>query len=422
VQISFFRPALFLAWVGFALGAAAATTQADVDEAKLAQDLLAARQAAAESRQKIAEADAATAKARLGTLGLSKFSAPDVEAKTLKIEGTILSYHAMERAAGVIASDVAPRVAGAASAPPVVIVNDKMLNDIQRVRSFKRAVTVLNKAVSQVTVPTLAADNTKCEQPTSGGGLGVLGGIDSALHFAQLFKVDRSLEGADVTLDDFALASSVLKALKSANVGRAVLASAYLPGGLGVGEPPSDLMKQIDALGDDQVTLDVRLAEVERKRDGLTAREGDKAVPLPDKCKLAFDAARRTYTALETRAKNLKERIDKFLAAAVAIDEKAQAPLLQSMQRAEALMTTFQGAYLLHLKVIAGGGTTYTKKSLFSSSVNIGGGGIIAYMLTGGTTGEVINSGTVAEYGGFVKPEDLGAFLNAQRGSVKPRP
>lgn len=412
-----------MAGLGLALRAGAATTQADVDEAKLAQDLLAARQAAAESRQKIAEADAATAKAKLGTLDLSKFSAPEVEAKTLKIEGTILSYHAMERAAIAIASDVAPRVAGAASAPAVVIVNDRTLNSIQQFRSFKRAATVLHKAVTQLTVPTLAADNAKCEQPTSGGaGLGVLGGIDAALQIAQLFKVDRNLEGADVALDDFALASSVMKALKRENVGRAVLASAYLPGGLGVGEPASALLNQIDALGDDQVTLDIRLAEIERKRDGLTAREGDKAVPLPDKCKPAFDAARRTYTALETSAKSLKERIDKFLAAAVAIDEKAEAPLLQSMQQAEALATAFQGANLLHLKVIAGGGTTYTKKSLFSSSVNIGGGGIVAYVLTGGASGEVIKSGTVAEYGGFVKPEDLGAFLDAQRASVPPRP
>jgi hypothetical protein len=425
MHVPSFKNALLVSMLGLASGAGAATTQADVDEAKLAQDLLAARQAAAESRQKIAEADAATAKAKLGTLDLSKFSAPEIEAKTLKIEGTILSYQAMERIAGAIATDVARAAAPAASAtsgtsrPAVVLVTDKTLNAVQQARSFKRAAEVLHKGVTTLTVPTLAADSAQCDQPGSGGaGLGVLGGIDAAMQIAQLFKVDRSLEGVDVTLDDFALASSVLKALKKANVGKAVLASAYLPGGLGVAEPVSNLLKQVDALSDDQVTLDIRLVQIERKRNGLSAREGDNAVPLPDKCKSAFDAARRTYTALEISAKSLKERIDKFLAAAVAIDDKAQAPLLQTMQQAEALETAFGGAYLLHLKVIAGGGTIYTKKSLFSSSASIGGGGVVAYVLTGGTSGEVVTGGTVAEYGGFVNTDDLGTFIDAQRASA----
>lgn len=427
-----FKVALLIVWLSFAWEAGAATTQADVDEAKLAQDLLAARQAAAESRQKIAEADAAAAKAKLGTLDLSKVSAPDVEAKTLKIEGTILSYRAMERIAGAIAADVAPHVAaapkvpasGAAGlSPAVVLVNDQTLNAIEQFRSFKRAAVVLHKATESLAVPTLAADNAKCEQPgTAGAGLGVLGGIDAALQIAQIFKIDRSLEGTEVTLDDFALASSVLKALKAAKVERVVLASAYLPGGLGVAEPASKLMEQIDALSDDQVTLDVRMAEIARRRAGLVAREGDKTSPLSDKCKLAFEAARRTYTGLETSVTTLKDRIDKFLAAAVLVDEKTQAPLLQTMQQAEALAATFQGAFLLHLKAIAGGGTTYTRKNLLWSSVGIGGGGIVAYVLTGGPGGEVVTAGTASEYGGFVEPDHLGAFLDAPHvaGSARP--
>ena len=410
-----------------AMGTAAATTQEEVDEAKRTQDLWAARQAAAEARQAIAKADADAAKARLGTLDLSKFSKPDAEAKTLNVEGKILSYQAVDRIAAVIAGDVAPRVAAAAasataaaSAPAVVLIDDKALNAVQQARSFKHGATVLAKAVTDLRVPTLAADDDQCKPPASGGaGLGVLGGIDVALQIAQVFKIDRSLEGTDVTIDDFALAATVMARLKAAKVGRVVLASTFLPNGLDDGAQASELMKQLDTLTDAQVTLDTRVAEIARRREKLQAREADTVVKLPPACKAAFDDARRTYTALETRAKSLKDRADHFLTAATATDDKTGAPVLQSMLQGEALATTFRGGYLLHLKPIAGGGTTYTKKNLLWSSVGVGGGAIVAYVLTGGPVGDLITSGAVTEYGGFVQPEELGGFIAAQRAAAQ---
>lgn len=420
---------LVVAWLGIAASAHAATTQADIDEATLAKTFWAARQAEAESRQKVAEAEAATAKARLGTLDLSKFKQADVEAKTLNVEGKILSYQAMDRIATVIARDVATHAKAAAPSPGVaagapsaiVIVNDKVLNSVQQARSFKAAAMQLTQAIGEVVVPTLAADNPQCNQPQEGGGgPGVLGGIDVALQIAQIFKLDRSLEGSDVTIDDFALASSVLAKLKDAQTGRVILASSYLPYGLQASTPaatPGSLSKQLNDLTDGQVKLEQRLAEINRRRDKLTARESDTVVKLPDACKKPFDDARRTYTSVETQAKSLKDRADKLLAAATAIDTTSGAPILQSMLQAEALATTYSGAYLLQLKPIAGGGTTYTKKNLLWSSVGIGGGAVVAYLLTGGADGAAVTSGTVSEYGGFVKPEDLGAFIEAERGA-----
>ena len=417
------RP-LIAVWLGVAASAHAATAQADIDEATLAKTFWAARQAEAESRQKFAEAEAAAAKARLGTLDLSKATAAGVEVKTLNVEGKILSYQAMDRIAAVIARDVAAHAKSTAAsldkpASPIVIVNDKVLNAVQQARSFKAAAAQLTKAIGDVVVPALAADNAQCNQPQEGGaGIGVLGGIDVALQIAQIFKVDRSLEGSDVTIDDFALASSVLAKLKAAQTGRVVLASSYLPQGLQVSTPVAaagSLSKQLDDLTDGQVKIEQRLAEISRRRDKLAAREADTVVKLPDACKKPFDDARRTYTSVEAQAKSLKERADKLLAAATAVDATSGAPVLQSMLQAEALATTYNGAYLLHLKPIAGGGTTYTKKNLLWSSVGVGGGAVVAYLLTGGADGAAVTSGTVSEYGGFVKPEELGAFLEAQR-------
>ena len=421
------RQCLIVLCLGIATSAHAAPTQADVDEATLAKTFWAARQAEAESRQKVAEAEAAAAKAKLGTLDLSKFKEADIDVKTLNVEGKILSYQAMDRIATVIARDVAARAQPAASGPDtpasapraIVIVNDKILNAVQQARSFKAAAAQLTQAIGDVVIPTLAADNAQCNQPPEGGGgIGVLGGIDAALQIAQIFKIDRNLEGTDVTIDDFALASSVLAKLKAAQTGKVVLASTYLPFGLQASTPApasGSLSKQLNDLTDGQVKLDQRLAEINRRRDKLTARESDTAVKPPDACKKAFDDARRTYTSVETQAKNLKDRADRLLVAATAIDTTSGAPVLQSLLQAEALATTYSGAYLLHLKPIAGGGTTYTKKNLLWSSVGVGGGAVVAYLLTGGADGAAVASGTVSEYGGFVKPEDLGTFIEAQR-------
>ena len=45
----------------------------------------------------------------------------------------------------------------------------------------------------------------------------------------------------------------------------------------------------------------------------------------------------------------------------------------------------------------------------------------MAYLLTGSADGAAVTSGTVSEYGGFVKPEDLGAYLEAQRDASQRR-
>lgn len=422
---------LFGVILAIAANVHAAPSQADVDEATLAKDYWAARQAEAESRQKIAEAEAAVAKAKLGSLDLSKLKEAGIEAKALNVEGKILSYQAVDRIAKVIADDVANHakppaaVAAGAVAPirAIVIVNDKVINAVQQSRSFKAAAGQLSKAINEVVVPVLAADNPTCDQPAEGGGgLGVLGGIDVLLQVAQIFKVDRSLEGSDVTIDDFALASSVLAKLKPKHAADVVLASSYLPHGLRATAPapvPGSLAKQLDDLTDGQIKLEQRMVEISRRRDKLAARESDTVVKLPDACKKPFDDARRTYASLETLSKSLKERSQSLLAAATAIDATSGAPVLQSMLQAEALATIYSGAYLLHLRPIAGGGTSYTKSNLLWSSVGVGGGGVVAYLLTGGADGAAVTAGTVSEYGGFVQPEDLSAFIKEQRQASK---
>lgn len=395
----------------------AATSQDDVDEAKRVQQLEEAKKAAAQAKQATAEAQAAEAKAKLGTLDASKFTAPKGSAKTLNVEGDILAYSALDG----VATKIAAAVSSAASSStgslnaPVVLLGDKELNGLQQAKSFKTDLALLNKGMSQFKVPTLAADDPQCKEPTvGGGGLGPLGSIDVALQIAQLFKVDKSLEGADVSIDDFALASVVMSKLRSAGLIRVVYGPGFIAGAFGGKDPfdESEIVKGINTLADKQLDIDIALAEIARRRDKLKAREDDKKVKLPDACKQPFDEARMIYTALETRAKNLKDRADKFSATATTVDDKTGVTLLQTLVQGEALSKQLAGARVLRLKPIAGGGTTYTRTSLFSTHIGVGGGAIVAYMFIDGDSGSILASGTSSAYGGFVEPEGLSGFLN----------
>lgn len=396
-----------------------ATTQDDIDEAKRVQQLAEARKATADARKGTAEAEAAEAKAKLGTLDTSKLTKPTGEGKTLNVEGNILAYSAADRIAKKIADAVAPPASSASNAAaPVVILGEKDINGLQQAKSFKQGLLLLNDAMSKFRVPILAADDAQCKEPTVGGaGLGVLGSIDVALQIAQLFKVDKKFEGSDVSVDDFALASMVMPRLLTNGVKTIVYGPAYVAGVFGGKDPfaASVVATNLNQLGDRQDSIDIQIAEIARRREKLKAREDDQKVKLPDTCKQPFEEAKRIYTALESRGKNLKDRADKFLAAATTVDDKTGASLLQTLVQAETMASRLAGARVLRLKPIAGGGTVFTRTTMFSTHVGVGGGAVVAYMLLDGDEGSVLVSGTVADYGGFAEPQELAGILAGQR-------
>jgi len=396
--------------------ALAATSQDDVDEAKRVQQLEEAKKAAAQARQATAEAQAAEAKAKLGTIDASKFTPPKGEAKTLALEGSLLAYSALDGVATKIAEAVKPAASAAGGlSRPVALLGDKEFNALQQAKSFKSSLAVLNNNIKQFKVPKLAADDPQCKEPTeAGGGLGVLGSIDVALQIAQLFKVDKSLEGAEVSIDEFALASVVVSKLQAAGFKQVAYGPVFLAGAFGGKDPfaDSDIVKALDTLTGQQLNIDIALAEIARRRDKLKDREDDKKVKLPDACKIPFDEARAIYTSLETRGKNLKDRADKFSIAVTTLDDKTGVTVLQALVQGETMSKNLVGARVLRLKPISGGGTVYIKTNLFATHIGIGGGAIVAYMLLDGTDGSVMASGTSSVYGGFVEPEKLSGILN----------
>ena len=407
-----FRVVAAIAFAIIAAPGVAATSQDDIDDAQRAQQLAQAQQAAAEARKSIAEAQAAEAKAKLGTLDTSTLTKPTGTAKTLNVEGNILAYSAAGRIAQKIADAVAPPAAADSNATrPVVILGEKEVGALQQANSFRQGVTRVRDAMVNFKVPTLPNDDAQCTQAAVGGaGIGILGSLDVALQIAQIFKVDKSFEGSDITLDEFALSAQVAKRLRANGVTQVVYGPLYVAGTLG-NAGATEIEKVLDGLGDAQVTMDIRLAEIDRQVGILQARQDAARGNLTASCQKAFDNARRIDAGLQIFGKSLKDRADKFQVAATTVDEKTGTTLLQSLVTADRMSSNLKDARILRLKPVSGGGTVYIRTTFFSTHVGVGGGAVVSFLLLDGATGDVLAGDTVADYGGFAEPQDLAGML-----------
>jgi hypothetical protein len=388
-------------------GALGATAE-EVEEAKREQAL-------AEARQATAEADAAVAKAKLGSIDVSKLPKVTGEASKLNVEGNILAYDAVDRIAALIAEDVA----GAVGSSTVVIYSEKEINAVLQSRAFRKNLDMLNGEMGKFFVPPLASDNADCKAPAvGGGGLGPLGSIDAALQVLTLFKVDKKYEGMDVTVDSFALATAVLAKLKARGGGKAIYPGTYTVGAFADASgdvfAKSAIVAGIDRLGDNQARIDLALSDIARRKESIKTRSADPKT-VPKDCVAAFADSQVILDNLEARAKAMKARGEKFTTAATTVDEKTGASLLQMLAMSEAMARDHAGAFVLQLKPIAAGGTTLTKTSLFATSFRFSGGAIVSYLLVSGVDGTVVRSGTVPEYGGYVKPEHLQGYIAGNR-------
>lgn len=398
--------------MSFSLACAPAFSAASADEvdaAKRDKDL-------AEARRDKDKADAEAAKARLGSIDAARFGKPEAEATDTKFEGKILAYNAVRRIAVRIANDVAPVARGRT----VVIYSEKELNAILQQRAFATNLKTLNQQMSSYFLPDLPSDRDDCVEPTAkgGGGLGPLGSIDVALQVLQLFRTDKKLQGAEFSPDEFAVAMTVLPHLRLGGVAQVVYPSTYLAGAFSddAGDifAKSQTVVQLNALGDNMVTIDEWLAKIAERKGKIAKRSEDKK-KMPKACATVFPQDLATLDFHEARIKGMKARGDKFIAAATTVDEKSGASLLQLLASAEKMALDHRGAYVLQLKSVAAGGNTYTKSNVFTTDFRFSGGAIVSYMLVDGQNGTVVVSGTVPEYGGYVKAEELQQYLDLAR-------
>lgn len=388
---------------GFSLQAQARPTQDEVDAAKRVQALAEAEQGTAEANKARIEAEAAAARAKLGTLDISKLSMPDAEAKTLGIEGKLLAYAAVQ--------NLSEKIVGAISTigtnKPVVIMSEKELISFDKANSFLSNAAMLDVDIKQELNISIPVVDSKCtlDEEAAGSSLGPLGSIDVATQILSIFKTSKAMEGTDVSIDEFALSAALATELKRKKI-VVIYPSLFFSGSLLGTRQTSDIEQALSNVSDNIPLIEARLPIIASSKSNLEKHvEADKN-PSPA-CMEAYDSVKKQLQEMDKRAQILKARAEKYLAAAGTVDEATGETLVQALVAAEALRKTASDGWVLHIKPIAAGGTTLTKKNFFFSSFRFTGGAVVAYMLVDGTDGKLLHSGLVGDYGGYVKPDQL---------------
>ncbi|MEJ8827209.1 hypothetical protein WKW80_35385 [Variovorax humicola] len=402
---------------------ALASLQVHAEISKEELEALQRERDAAVAKKEITEAEAAQAKARIGTIS-TELPKGTGEASGLVVEPKILAYNAVDVLAVHVVAEVekalrTPRTRQVRNADgtlgnpvllrqAVVMFSDKDLYAINQARALRMVMTTLSQEVAVFKIPQLASDNPGCAAVAAAGaaGLPVLGAIDVGLQLVSLFKTDKKLQGADVTVDDVAFANAVMGQLLAKKIDAArpesFIASAIAAEGFDA-IAASPTLATMQTLADKSSNLDIQLTRISDKRDEIKAKATAKPTP---QCANAHRRDLIILDNLEIKGKALKVRADKVMTAASTVNEVG-ASLIQTMALADAFATRFSDAYVLQAKSIAAGGTINTKKNIFTTSFYASGGAIATYQLLDGSSGLPVAAGNVSFYGGNVNLNDL---------------
>ena len=169
------------------------------------------QQALAQAKQATAEAESAMYKAQIGQISAT-LPTGKTTATNLNIEGTILAYQAADTATNLIAKAVID-----AKTNKVVFFSTKEITNMARYQAFLAQAELLQSRIPNLTkMPTLLTDVPCKLPPEDKKAAPPLLVIDTALQILALFKVDRTISGHDVTLDEFAVYALVAAKLKAA--------------------------------------------------------------------------------------------------------------------------------------------------------------------------------------------------------------
>ncbi|WP_143684829.1 hypothetical protein [Variovorax sp. KK3] len=381
---------------------------------------------AAQAQRDIATANAEAAKARLGSIDTSTLPKGTGVAASLNVEGKILATQAVSAIATTIAADVAS-VNPKPSA--VVIYSEHELAAVLQYRTFLRQVELAKKSEAATVLPKLESESACAARAgprasaadESGGGTGLppLAAVGAALQVLSLFKIDKKLDGIDVEITDFVLATEVMGKLSAQGI-PTVYPPSYLPGAFGSTSQSSEALTKYNELAGGIKTLDGFIIDAGLSRDGVNKRAAASGASAACKSAAARDAD--ALNRAEARARAQLAAATQLNTALNAVDEKTGASTLQKLMLAEALARHFKSApFVLQLKPFAAGGATLTKTNLFTTNFYFSGGAIVSYLLINGETGETVKARTVPMYGGFIKNGDLPGMPGAP-GTAGPNP
>ena len=232
---------------------------------------------------------------------------------------------------------------------------------------------------------------------------GPLAVANVALGLLGLFKTDQTITGADVTLDEFAVAALVARELLALRPGKVV----YPPSMhifLDAAGPDSELTKKHQELvsmrsgwRDSTATI----TELKDKVDAKVAAAGTSA-----ECKKVLGVDSQQLGTLLKELAAAGTVIDEVLTALTKQEAGTGLSLIDKYTKAAQLAVLTRNGYTLQLKAIAAGGNTHVRKNLFSSKISFSGGSVLSYMLFT-PAGVMTYADTIPWYAGDVDAADM---------------
>jgi len=401
-----------LLWPPFTLsdddGKPAATTDP-------ATDALLKEKARLEAELGIEKAENEIFKARIGEFSATDLPKGDIGIDGLTAEPLIIGV----RAASKVAADIADEVNSAiseANSPGVAVVALFSASDLQSLaeyQAFRGQVRLVKQRAGEAIAQRPAVpdkfDECPGDEPQFKSTIAPasLLLLSTAISLTGLFKVDRTLKGSSVTVDDFSLAALTSKFLLAKQL-KVVYPPAFYP--MVASDKPDSILEDLTTLRD-QLREEIEITKSHQAR----VNEAANGTICPEKWKPIKDNV-DAYLAAVTRVENLLDTVRDGLT-----EQKDQNGLtrLVGYQRAQALATALgENPFILQLKAIGVGGTTQTTKNVLYSSLKFSGGAVISYMLTD-KDGIVVRAGTVSAYGGSMTAKELAGRAKGTVASCK---
>ena len=373
----------------------AATPEPVTPEAQQLKDVQ-ADAALAKAKLELAQSEMDLLKLKVGALDTTNLPKGTATVTDMNLEGTLRAYAAAKKSIDEIAAKVAPTIPAANRS--IVVATDAQLLSLNQYRSFLAQIEQLKKQTDGVLTasPPSLKDPCKKSPLLAAGAATAFVAINSMLSLASLFKKDIELKGHDVSLNDFAMMTLVLQALKDKGLNPIYPAAYYLlPSGSASGEP----LKKWD-----------ELFSYKKKLSDLGDGYGIQFATLPE----------HADPACKKKLATLKTQVDTYLAglaaANKAIDEVGATLTKQEAQSGLTLISTYLvservekaigTAPVLQVKAIAAGGSSHIAKGTFSTKISFGGGSIIAYQLFN-QDGTLILADVIPWYAGFVEAKNF---------------
>lgn len=385
--------------------------------------------AAAKVAKEVAEAEKALAEARIANFKAKYGGVPDsgiagdvtLGGKAGELEMTLLAHRALVDAAKTVSEVVRTKLTAPSARSPnlesdntanppltLYLYPADQLPNFQTVANFTVQRNAVKEALKQATDAANAADDalkTKGFGPAvTPATVGVA--VESITKLLGFFRSDYSIGGSQIALDDIALIQAV--------------ASHDLPGHTIV---PVLYYPQAVRGAATLVTTELKELSAQQTQAKVLA---DKLERLISETQKNAAAARTPGAAIDGEVDGLRPLVDRLKAAAGAYDtllsrlmapDEATGAMLRDLAVWNGLNQS--GGHLLLLKVQRAGGSSYTKKSLWSffgtMPYYVAGGTVVSYTLLRGQDGTVLASGLLPVHGGFESAKRVPALLPARR-------